>query len=228
MPGRWDEVRPPTPQELKGTRVLALDLDEASAKVRTGPPVDDDEDYELDVWAGVIPLAIQAGPLTPDPKLTPGIEPSRAPCETGVVEGLAARQRRLDPERTPVRRVRARPRRRARADPRRRHRPAPARRPTLDGVTRIDIALTHFHLDHVCGLAYLPTLPVAPDDLGARRMALRSRRAQDLLGPFSPFEKTVHELGAGAAHRRLRAHRPRPAAPLAPDGRPARRRPRSR
>ena len=48
-------------QELKGTRVLALDLDEASAKVRTGPPVDDDEDYELDVWAGVIPLAMQAG-----------------------------------------------------------------------------------------------------------------------------------------------------------------------
>jgi nitroimidazol reductase NimA-like FMN-containing flavoprotein (pyridoxamine 5'-phosphate oxidase superfamily) len=67
VPGRWDEVRPPTAQELKGTRVLAFDLDEASAKVRTGPPVDDDEDYALDVWAGVIPLA-----------LTPGIEPSEA------------------------------------------------------------------------------------------------------------------------------------------------------
>jgi len=76
VPGRWDEVRWPTPQELKGTRVLALDLDEASAKIRTGPPVDDDEDHELDVWAGVIPLAMQAGPLTPDPKLRPGIEPS--------------------------------------------------------------------------------------------------------------------------------------------------------
>ena len=71
VPGRWDEVRWPTPQELKGTRVLALDLDEASAKVRTGPPVDDDEDYERDVWAGVIPLALQPGPLTPDPKLSP-------------------------------------------------------------------------------------------------------------------------------------------------------------
>ena len=47
VPGRWDEVRWPTRQELKGTRVLALDLDEASAKVRTGPPVDDDEDYAL-------------------------------------------------------------------------------------------------------------------------------------------------------------------------------------
>jgi len=76
VPGRWDEVRWPTPQELKGTRVLALDLDEASAKIRTGPPVDDDEDHELDVWAGVIPLSVQAGPLTPDPKLRPGIEPA--------------------------------------------------------------------------------------------------------------------------------------------------------
>jgi nitroimidazol reductase NimA-like FMN-containing flavoprotein (pyridoxamine 5'-phosphate oxidase superfamily) len=78
VPGRWAEVRWPTRQELKGTRVLALDLDEASAKVRTGPPVDDDEDYAMDVWAGVIPLTLQAGPLTPDPKLTPGIEPSEA------------------------------------------------------------------------------------------------------------------------------------------------------
>jgi nitroimidazol reductase NimA-like FMN-containing flavoprotein (pyridoxamine 5'-phosphate oxidase superfamily) len=76
VPGRWDEVRPPTPQELKGTRVLAFTLDEASAKLRTGPPVDDDEDYERDVWAGVVPLAIATGPLTPDPRLTPGIEPS--------------------------------------------------------------------------------------------------------------------------------------------------------
>jgi nitroimidazol reductase NimA-like FMN-containing flavoprotein (pyridoxamine 5'-phosphate oxidase superfamily) len=76
VPGRWDEVRPPTAQELKGTRVLAFTLDEASAKVRTGPPVDDDEDYALDVWAGVVPLALQTGPLTADPRLTPGIEPS--------------------------------------------------------------------------------------------------------------------------------------------------------
>jgi nitroimidazol reductase NimA-like FMN-containing flavoprotein (pyridoxamine 5'-phosphate oxidase superfamily) len=83
VPGRWDEVRPPTPQELKGTRVLAFDLDEASAKVRTGPPVDDDEDYDLDVWAGVIPLNLRAGPLTPDPKLTPGTEPSEAVRDWG-------------------------------------------------------------------------------------------------------------------------------------------------
>jgi nitroimidazol reductase NimA-like FMN-containing flavoprotein (pyridoxamine 5'-phosphate oxidase superfamily) len=78
VPGRWDEVRPPSAQELKGTRVLALDLREASAKVRTGPPVDDDEDYALDVWAGVIPLSVAAGPPVADPKLTPGIEPSAA------------------------------------------------------------------------------------------------------------------------------------------------------
>ena len=51
-------------------------LDEASAKLRTGPPVDDEEDYALDVWAGVIPLAVEAGQLTPDPRLAPGIEPS--------------------------------------------------------------------------------------------------------------------------------------------------------
>jgi len=78
LPGRWDEVRPPSRQELNGTRVLALPIDEASAKVRTGPPVDDDEDYEIDVWAGVIPLALERGAPVPDPRLRPGIEPSEA------------------------------------------------------------------------------------------------------------------------------------------------------
>ena len=76
VPGRWDEVRVPNPQELKGTRVLAMTLDEASAKVRTGPPVDDDEDYALDVWAGVIPMALTARDPLPDPRLEPGIEPN--------------------------------------------------------------------------------------------------------------------------------------------------------
>ena len=79
VPGRWDEVRWPTPQELKGTRVLALDLDEASAKVRTGPPVDDDEDYELDVWAGVIPLTAAGRASSRRTRSSrPGIEPSEA------------------------------------------------------------------------------------------------------------------------------------------------------
>ena len=56
VPGRWDEVRQPTEKELRATHVLALPLDEVSAKVRTGPPIDDEEDYALPVWAGVAPL----------------------------------------------------------------------------------------------------------------------------------------------------------------------------
>ena len=73
VPGRWDAVRGPTRQELKGTKVLAMPIDEASAKVRTGPPVDDDEDYGLDAWAGVVPLALTPGALEPDPQLRDGI-----------------------------------------------------------------------------------------------------------------------------------------------------------
>ncbi len=69
MPRRWDEVRPPSAQELFQTIVLALPLEEASAKVRTGPPVDDEEDYDLPVWAGVLPLDIVAGDAIPDPRL---------------------------------------------------------------------------------------------------------------------------------------------------------------
>lgn len=69
VPGRWDEVRSPTEAELKGTLVLALPLEEASAKVRTGPPVDDAADYELPVWAGEVPLRAVAQPLVPDPQL---------------------------------------------------------------------------------------------------------------------------------------------------------------
>jgi nitroimidazol reductase NimA-like FMN-containing flavoprotein (pyridoxamine 5'-phosphate oxidase superfamily) len=84
VPGRWDEVRPPTRQELKGTRVLALELDEASAKLRSGGPVDEDEDYALDVWAGVVPLTLERGTPEPDERLRPGIAPSP------VVDGWAA------------------------------------------------------------------------------------------------------------------------------------------
>jgi nitroimidazol reductase NimA-like FMN-containing flavoprotein (pyridoxamine 5'-phosphate oxidase superfamily) len=74
VPGRWPEVRPPTRKELKGTKVFELPLDEASAKVRTGPPIDDDEDYELPVWAGVLPLRTVVEPPQPDPRLDPAIE----------------------------------------------------------------------------------------------------------------------------------------------------------
>ena len=72
VPGRWDVVRGPNAKELKATQVLALSLEEASAKVRTGPPVDDEEDLELDVWAGVLPLALTPGVPLPDAHTAPG------------------------------------------------------------------------------------------------------------------------------------------------------------
>jgi nitroimidazol reductase NimA-like FMN-containing flavoprotein (pyridoxamine 5'-phosphate oxidase superfamily) len=73
--GRWADVREPTEQELKATTVLSLPIAEASAKVRTGPPLDDEEDYALNVWAGVVPLKLSAGPPINDPRLPEGIEP---------------------------------------------------------------------------------------------------------------------------------------------------------
>jgi hypothetical protein len=76
--GRWDEVRAPNEQELKATTVLSLPLEEVSAKVRSGPPLDDETDYELDVWAGVIPLRLVAGNPIDDPRLPESIEPSRS------------------------------------------------------------------------------------------------------------------------------------------------------
>jgi hypothetical protein len=74
-PGRLKDVRPPSDNELKATLVLELPLDEASAKVRSGPPLDEADDYALPYWAGVIPLQITAGPPLDDPKLAPGIMP---------------------------------------------------------------------------------------------------------------------------------------------------------
>ncbi|MGH9185395.1 MAG: pyridoxamine 5'-phosphate oxidase family protein [Acidimicrobiales bacterium] len=72
-PGRWEEVRPPSATELKATTVLGLPLVEASAKVRTGAPLDEEDDYDLPVWAGVLPLRMVAGQPTPDPRLAAGI-----------------------------------------------------------------------------------------------------------------------------------------------------------
>jgi len=66
--GRWDDVRQPTEQELKATTVLALPLEEVSAKVRTGGPIDDEEDYALPVWAGVLPLETSVKEPVPDPQ----------------------------------------------------------------------------------------------------------------------------------------------------------------
>src|SRR5258705_1887515 len=73
--GRWDDVREPTEQELKATTVLSVTLSEASAKVRTGPPLDDEEDYALPIWAGVIPLRLVADTPLNDPRLPNGLEP---------------------------------------------------------------------------------------------------------------------------------------------------------
>ncbi|GAB1539933.1 pyridoxamine 5'-phosphate oxidase family protein [Scytonema sp. NUACC21] len=69
VPGRWAEVRQPNRQELDGTLVLSLPITEASAKVRTGPPKDDEVDYTLPVWAGVLPLQTVVGNAIPDPHL---------------------------------------------------------------------------------------------------------------------------------------------------------------
>ena len=66
---RWTDIRPPSPQELKATRVLRLPIEEASAKVRTGPPVDDEVDYALPCWAGVLPMRLQVGEPIADPRL---------------------------------------------------------------------------------------------------------------------------------------------------------------
>jgi nitroimidazol reductase NimA-like FMN-containing flavoprotein (pyridoxamine 5'-phosphate oxidase superfamily) len=73
--GRSADVREPNDAELRQTLVLAMPIDEASAKIRTGPPLDDEEDYTLGTWAGVIPLKLVAQPPVADPLLTPGIEP---------------------------------------------------------------------------------------------------------------------------------------------------------
>jgi hypothetical protein len=75
IPGRWQEVRPPSKSELAATSVLSLPIREASAKVRKGDPVDAEEDYALDVWAGVIPLKLRADAPMNDARLKNGITP---------------------------------------------------------------------------------------------------------------------------------------------------------
>ena len=70
--GRWNDVREPTDVEMKLTTVLCVPLEEASAKIRTGPPLDDEEDYALPMWAGVVPLKLTAGEPIADPRLPEG------------------------------------------------------------------------------------------------------------------------------------------------------------
>lgn len=74
LPGRWAESRQPNEKELKATLVMRLPIEEFSAKVRKGPPIDDEEDYAFPTWAGVIPLEMVAGKPLNDPRLAPGRE----------------------------------------------------------------------------------------------------------------------------------------------------------
>lgn len=74
LPGRWDDSRQPNERELKQTSVLRVPIEEFSAKVRTGPPIDDEEDYTFPTWAGVLPLEMKAGAPIDDAKLDPARE----------------------------------------------------------------------------------------------------------------------------------------------------------
>ena len=74
IPGRWDDARQPNERELKATSVLRIPIEEYSAKVRTGPPIDDEQDYGFPAWAGVIPLEMRAGEAIGDPGLDPAQE----------------------------------------------------------------------------------------------------------------------------------------------------------
>ncbi|MGH3305722.1 MAG: pyridoxamine 5'-phosphate oxidase family protein [Streptosporangiaceae bacterium] len=87
VPGRWEHAREPSRKELAATAVLALPLDEASVKVRSGGPKDDPEDYDSGIWAGVLPAALAFGPAEPDPALPPGV------AVPGHIAALAGRPR---------------------------------------------------------------------------------------------------------------------------------------
>lgn len=89
LPGRWEEARLPSSKELKATTVLKMEINQASAKIRTGDPGDDKPDYELDIWAGTLPIHQTYGPLVPDPQLRDGI-----PEPTSVLAQLAKQKKR--------------------------------------------------------------------------------------------------------------------------------------
>jgi uncharacterized protein len=80
LPGRWDDSRQPNERELKATSVLRVPIEEFSAKVRLGPPIDDEEDYSFPTWAGVVPLEMVAGTPIDDSRLVPGIEVPEYAC----------------------------------------------------------------------------------------------------------------------------------------------------
>jgi nitroimidazol reductase NimA-like FMN-containing flavoprotein (pyridoxamine 5'-phosphate oxidase superfamily) len=87
VPGRWEQARQPNRKELAATAVIAVRLDEASVKVRTGGPKDDPEDYDSGIWAGVLPSALTFGAAEPDPVLRAGI------AVPDHIEALAGRPR---------------------------------------------------------------------------------------------------------------------------------------
>jgi len=74
LPGRWDDARQPSNREFNGTLMLGIPIEAASAKIRSGPPSDDEEDLDLEVWAGVIPFLTEPGAPIPAPGLDPAIE----------------------------------------------------------------------------------------------------------------------------------------------------------
>ena len=75
VPGRWNDVRWPTELELKATSVLKMPIEEASAKIRTGPPIDDEEDYAMNIWAGILPVELKTGDPVDDDRLDNGSAP---------------------------------------------------------------------------------------------------------------------------------------------------------
>lgn len=85
MPGRWDELRDPLDREVKMTGVIALEIETASAKVSAGMPDDEDEDYEIPIWAGVLPLESKLTTLQNDDRVLEGIKPS------AILKGLEGR-----------------------------------------------------------------------------------------------------------------------------------------
>jgi len=78
MPGRWDELRESLDREVKMTGVIALEIDTASAKIAEDGVEDEDDDYEIPIWAGVLPITSMTGSLVDDDRLLPGVEPSAA------------------------------------------------------------------------------------------------------------------------------------------------------
>jgi len=74
--GRWEDARKPSQKELQATTVLAISIEQASSKIRIGPPKDDTEDYDLDIWAGVLPIIQSFVKLILDSELDFGIKPS--------------------------------------------------------------------------------------------------------------------------------------------------------